>query len=142
MSFWSRRRDARRKQRLLIEISAFIFVVLATCLWSPRLGDFHFRSPQLIAKTQIMELKGALELFYADVGRYPTTDEGLTALIRDPATAKGWKGPYIVIKRIPDDPWGHSYIYRCPGRDRPFDLLCYGRDGKESGTGLDTDITY
>ena len=144
MSFWIRRKDVTGKHHWLIDVNpvtVLILAALATFL-APRLGELQFRSQQQIAQIQIMELKGALEMFRWDVGRYPSTQEGLLALARNTGTVEGWKGPYTRAKGIPDDPWGRPYVYRYPGRDRPFDLMSYGRDGKKGGTGLDKDITY
>ena len=145
MSFWIRRRDTTGKHLWLIEVhpvTVLLVGALATCFFVSRLYTPNVRSQQQIAKIQIMELKSALELFHSDVGRYPSSQEGLSALIRDPGTAEGWNGPYTGIKEIPADPWSHPYVYRCPGKQRQYDLLSFGHDGKEGGSGIDQDITY
>ena len=83
------------------------------------------------AKAEIQNLGDALENFRADVGRYPTTGEGLQALWSGQSIAN-WRGPYMG-KAVTRDPWGRPYIYRCPGKHNPsgFDLLSFGRDGRE-----------
>ena len=86
------------------------------------------------------EFKNALEMFRFDVGRYPTTEEGLSALVRNPGILQ-WRGPYGSAKEIPADPWGHPYAYRCPGKHGGYDLLSYGRDRKKGDNAEDQIIT-
>ncbi len=95
-----------------------------------------------IARIQIMELEGALQLFHDDIIRYPTAAEGLDALVKNPEDLKSWKGPYLTKltkPEIPKDPWGRSYVYRCPGQHGAYDLFSYGADGIEDGE--EKDIT-
>ena len=92
-----------------------LFVLLLTATAScdyvmPKLGT----SKSEIAKVQIKELEGAIQLFSDDLARYPATAEGLEALTHRPDNLHGWNGPYI-HKRVPNDPWGRAYIYKCPG---------------------------
>ncbi len=95
-----------------------------------------------ITKNQIADFGTALDLFKLEVGRYPTTEEGLDALIRNPGTIPDWSGPYLQKKNvIPKDPWKHSYIYRCPGQHGEYDLYSLGPDGQEGGQGENADIT-
>lgn len=97
-------------------------------------------SKQKTAAIQISMLGDALDAFNLSVGRYPTTDEGLEALYKDPGI-KGWDGPYL-RKDVPLDPWGRPYIYRCPPEHGEYyDLESYGADGQEGGTGENADIT-
>jgi len=97
-----------------------------------------------IARTQIAQFMGALDLFYLDNNFYPTTQQGLQALIEKPATgpsADKWgQRRYLDSLAIPLDPWGHEYFYQCPGTHGRFDIICYGRDGVEGGEGYDADI--
>jgi general secretion pathway protein G len=85
------------------------------------------------AKTQIGSFDQALDLMEVDVGRYPTTDEGLQALMQL-SNVPSWKGPYLK-RAIPKDPWSHDYIYRCPGQHNTsgYDLYSWGPDGREGG---------
>ena len=98
----------------------------------------------VIAKTariQIQSFSSALDLFYLDTGRYPTTSEGLAALVRPVATIPGWAGPYLKGGNVPSDPWSHAYVYRSPGQQVPYEILSYGADGQEGGTDLAADIS-
>ncbi|MFA4029787.1 MAG: hypothetical protein GDYSWBUE_001081 [Candidatus Fervidibacterota bacterium] len=97
------------------------------------------------AKMDIQALEAALDMYYAHNGYYPTTEQGLRALIVKPTTEpapKNWQGPYLKHGKLPKDPWGNDYQYICPGKRNvdSFDLYSLGRDGKEGGTGLDADI--
>jgi general secretion pathway protein G len=92
------------------------------------------------ARAQIDALEKALDQYRLDVGRYPTTEQGLNALMVKPAGIKKWEGPYLK-KEVPLDPWGKAYVYKCPGEHGEFDLLSYGRDGAPGGAGEDADIT-
>lgn len=97
-----------------------------------------------VAKAQIAEFVGALDFFYMDNNFYPTTEQGLKALISKPTTgpsADKWgQRKYLSSETIPLDPWGHEYFYQCPGSNGKFDIICYGRDGVEGGEGYDADI--
>jgi len=92
------------------------------------------------AKAQIDALEKALDQYRLDVGRYPTTEMGLSALVTRPANEPKWSGPYLK-KAVPLDPWGKPYLYKMPGDHGEFDLLSYGKDGQRGGTGEDADIT-
>jgi general secretion pathway protein G len=80
-------------------------------------------------------------MYRIDVGRFPATEQGLTALSVGPANEPKWRGPYLQ-KPAPLDPWGHAYIYKSPGEHGDFDLLSYGKDGAPGGTEDNADITY
>ena len=77
------------------------------------------------------------------MGQYPTTEQGTKALIRKPdGVSNKWQGPYLA-KDVPLDPWDHPYLYRKPGKaGKEYDLISLGADGKEGGSGIDTDIEY
>src|SRR5213078_4300774 len=93
------------------------------------------------ARAQIDALDKALEQYRLDVGRLPTSEEGLTALQVAPQGVTNWEGPYLK-KDVPLDPWGHPYIYLQPGtHQNDFDLISYGRDAQQGGTGEDADLT-
>ena len=81
-----------------------------------------------------------LDTFRLDVGRYPTTQEGLAALNQKPGGVDRWDGPYLK-KEVPPDPWGKPYIYKSPGEKGDFDLLFYGKDGQPGGAGENADLT-
>lgn len=92
------------------------------------------------AKVQIEDLSAALDMYKLDEGRYPTQQQGLSALIEKPADAKHWNGPYMRKEKIPQDPWMQDYHYVYPGQHGKFDLFSYGADEKEGGEGDDRDI--
>ncbi len=92
------------------------------------------------AALQIKELSTALDLYRLEVGRYPTSSEGLSALISAPANTRGWNGPYLTKKTVPQDPWGNDYQYRAPGQQGEFDLFSLGADNQQGGTGEDQDV--
>jgi general secretion pathway protein G len=79
-------------------------------------------------------------LFHIDVGRYPTSAEGLDSLIKQTGKTAGWNGPYLSKGAVPLDPWGQPYKYASPGKQGAFDIYTLGRDGKEGGTDEDADI--
>jgi len=83
------------------------------------------------AKTELSNLEGALDLFKYDVGRYPTTQEGLAALTAAPAGADNWNGPYVKKTNAAQDPWGHPYQYRAPGQHGEYDLYSLGPKGND-----------
>ena len=83
-----------------------------------------------IAKIQIKEIEGAVQLFSFDMGRNPTTAEGLESLVRNPGNNDSWKGPYLA-KALPQDPWSRPYAYLCPGNNGDYDLFSFGADGTE-----------
>ncbi|MCU7797326.1 MAG: type II secretion system major pseudopilin GspG [Candidatus Thiodiazotropha sp. (ex Myrtea spinifera)] len=92
------------------------------------------------AQLQISELGAGLDLFHLEVGRYPTSSEGLQALVERPSSAENWHGPYLKKRSVPKDPWGSEYEYRFPGDNGPYDLLSYGADKAEGGDGDNKDI--
>jgi general secretion pathway protein G len=92
------------------------------------------------AKVQIEDLAATLDMYKLDLGSYPTTDEGLNALIESPDTSKRWNGPYLRKSKIPLDPWQNEYHYVSPGEHGKFDLSSWGADGKEGGEGEDQDL--
>jgi len=87
------------------------------------------------AKTEVANLSASLDLFKYDIGRYPTTQEGLPALLKSPPALESWNGPYIKKATAFNDPWGHPYLYRSPGQHGDFDLYSFGPDGEKATTG-------
>lgn len=92
------------------------------------------------ARSQMDALEKALDQYRLDVGRYPTTEQGLNALVVQPPGLTRWAGPYLK-KEVPLDPWGKPYLYKSPGEHGELDLSSYGRDGAAGGSGEDADIT-
>lgn len=93
------------------------------------------------AKVQLEDLVQTLDMYKLDVGSYPTTDQGLEALIASPEGAQRWNGPYLRKSKVPLDSWNNEYVYNSPGEHGKFDLYSFGADGKEGGEGEDKDIT-
>ena len=91
------------------------------------------------AGVQIADLDKSLELFKLDVGRYPTTEEGLDALVKRPGAVNGWNGPYIKGE-LPKDPWGNPYRYASPGANGGIDIISLGSDGAPGGEGEAADV--
>jgi general secretion pathway protein G len=93
------------------------------------------------AKIEIGQIGQTLDLFKLEVGRYPTSQEGLQSLVTQPAGVTNWNGPYWKKATVPKDPWGNDYVYTFPGAHGAYDIISYGADGKEGGDGADKDIT-
>ncbi|MCB1379285.1 MAG: type II secretion system major pseudopilin GspG [Alphaproteobacteria bacterium] len=118
-----------------------VILVLLASIIGPRVIGYLGSSRTKTAQVQIESLVTSIELFHIDVGRYPTTAEGLNALVKQPGSVPGWNGPYISKGTIPLDPWGRPYAYQIPGKKGAFDLVSYGRDGKEGGSDEDADVS-
>src|SRR5512145_1543515 len=107
----------------LIELLVvLVILVLLASLVAPRVIGYLGSSRTKAAKVQIQSLSTALELYKVDTGRYPTTSEGLRALVAAPPGVTSWNGPYLTKKEVPTDPWGRPYTYRSPGEHGPFDI--------------------
>jgi len=133
----------RQKQSgfTLIELLVVLLILgLLAGLVGPRvlknLGGAKTGTTQL----QIEEFGAGLDLFHLEVGRYPTTEEGLQSLSVEPAGLNNWNGPYLKKNDIPVDPWGNTYHYRSPGEHSDYDLYSFGRDNAEGGEGEDQDV--
>ena len=125
----------------LIELIVVLVILglLATVV-GPRVMDRLGKGKSEIAKLQIDQLEGALGLFRFDVGRYPTTNEGLQGLI-ETAGVQNWSGPYLDKRTLPKDPWGREYQYRAPGQYGDFDLWSWGADGTQGGEDDNADVS-
>lgn len=131
-----RRAGLCRRAFTLIEL-LLVLVILASLavIVVPKFTGVSERSKRQAAETGIEGLTTALNRFEVECGRFPTTAEGLAALLEAPTNVKGWNGPYLEKKGTPKDPWGTPYVYRCPGQQNPngFDLYSCGPDGNEGG---------
>jgi general secretion pathway protein G len=128
MNFEDRRSE---KGFSLIELIVVLVILgLLAAVVAPNVYNKLAKGKDQIAKIQIKEIEGALQLFSFDVGRYPESAEGLESLVRNPGNMDSWKGPYLA-KALPADPWGRPYAYRCPGTHSDFDLFSFGADGTE-----------
>jgi general secretion pathway protein G len=125
----------------LVEILVVITIIgLIMALVGPRVLNYLAESKVKAARIQVESFASSLDLFYLDAGRYPTTSEGLAALAARPGGVDTWNGPYLRTGAVPNDPWGHPYIYRSPGEHGPYDIVSYGADGQQGGTGTAADI--
>ena len=126
----------------LLELLVVMVVIgLLAGLVAPRYFAQVGKSQVKVARAQIDSLDKALDQFRLDVGRYPTSEEGLQSLVVQPSGEQKWAGPYLK-KGVPADPWGRPYVYEQPGTHTgDFDLLSYGKDGRPGGTGEDADVT-
>ena len=109
-------------------------------LVGPKVMDQFARAKPKTARIQMEDLAASLDMYRLDVGRYPTTEEGLIALIEPPADVSNWTGPYLRKKKLPKDPWNYDYHYQSPGAHGEFDIFSYGRDNQEGGEGEDKDL--
>lgn len=126
----------------LLELLVVIVIIgLLAAYVGPKYFSQLGKSEVTIAKAQIEAFEKSLDTFRLDVGRYPSTEEGLAALLVAPATATAkWNGPYLK-KSVPPDPWGHAYQYKAPGTKAEFEITSLGRDGQPGGSGEDADIS-
>jgi len=117
-----------------------VIIGLMAALVGPALYQRINPAKETVARGQIQNFSTGLDSFFIDVGRYPTTQEGLNALRVRPEGANKWNGPYLK-KEVPRDPWGNPYVYRSPGRSGGYEILSLGADGREAGEGENADIT-
>lgn len=124
----------------LVELLVVMIIIgLLAALVGPRFIRQEEKAKLKATRAQIELLSTSLDTFRLDVGRYPTSEEGLDALLRKPGSLDKWDGPYLK-KDVPLDPWGKAYVYKSPGDHGPFDLLSYGADGMAGGEGDNHDI--
>lgn len=130
----------RQKGFTLIELLIVMVILgLLAALVGPRMFGKVGKSKQKAAKAQISLFETALDTYRLDVGKYPTTDQGLQALREQPDGVEKWDGPYLP-KKVPPDPWGNAYVYRSPGEHGDYDILSLGADGSPGGEGEDADV--
>lgn len=120
---------------IVLAILAFLAALVA-----PRVVGYLGRAKSDIAKTQASNLASSLELYFLDFERYPTTGEGLNALVAAPEGANEWRGPYLKDESGLLDPWGRPYLYNPNDGGDAFEVVSLGRDGVEGGDGEDADI--
>jgi len=131
-----------RKSRgfTLMELLLVLVIIgLLAALVGPTLYQHIKPAKESAARAQIQNFMTALDNFFIDVGRYPTTQEGLGVLRNKPEGAQKWNGPYLK-KEIPADPWDNPFIYRAPGRSGGYEVSSFAADGREGGEGDNADI--
>jgi general secretion pathway protein G len=133
------------KKRAGFTLLELLVVIVIIGLLAAYVGPKYFsqlgKSEVTVAKAQIEAFEKSLDTFRLDVGRYPSTEEGLAALQAAPPTAGAkWNGPYLK-KGVPPDPWGHPYQYKAPGTRGEYEITSTGKDGQPGGAGDNADIS-
>jgi general secretion pathway protein G len=135
-------RYAAQQGFTLVEMLVVITIIgLIMGLIGPRVLNYLSESKVKAAKIQLQSFASALDLFYLDAGRFPSTAEGLAALVQRTPGVTAWNGPYLKGGNVPADPWSHAYVYRAPGEHGPYDIVSFGSDGQEGGSGVAADIS-
>jgi len=137
-------RNKRNKNKqggfTLMELLVVLAILgLLMSLVGPRVLNQLGGAKTKTAAIQIKDLEQALEMYKLDVGRFPTTSEGLVALVEKPGGAAGWNGPYLKSD-VPLDPWKREYNYKYPGENGELDIFTYGQNGSPGGEGEDADV--
>jgi general secretion pathway protein G len=127
----------RRTAFTLVELMVVVVIIgiMATVV-TLSVTDYLVSAKQNAARSELATLRSALSLYFMEMDRYPANEEGLAILQK-----KTPQHPQGIITNDLIDPWGNPYVYVCPGVHGPFDLLCYGADGREGGTGANADLT-
>ncbi len=132
----------RQRGFTLLELLVVLVILgLLSAFAAPQVLKYLGSARADAARLQIENLAGVLDLYRLETGRYPNAEEGLPALVKRPAGAPRWTGPYLRRPEMIQDPWGRDYIYRIPGSHGPYDLSSLGADGAEGGEGEDRDVT-
>lgn len=137
---WLQRRRDDGGFTLLEMLVVLAIMGLLAAIIAPQVLKYLGTSRTQTAKVQIQNVDAALQLFRLDVGRFPTQEEGLNALVTAPPTAPGWNGPYLQKSAALNDPWANPYQYRNPGRHGEVDVYSLGSDHAEGGTGEAADV--
>ena len=121
----------------LVEVMIVIVIIgLLAGIVTVNVRSYLTKAKQNTARHEIATIVHAMETFYGTYGRYPTNDEGIAILTRPSE-----KLPEPLLNGKPVDPWGGPYQYNCPGSSGPYELICFGADGREGGDGVDADIS-
>jgi general secretion pathway protein G len=134
------RQSSPRRGFTLIELMIVVVILgLLATIVMPKVLSRPEQARRVKAKVDIRNIQSALAYFKTDTGRFPTTSEGLEALVTNPGI-QGYNNEGY-LERLPVDPWGHRYVYISPGiKSKDYDLKSYGKDGEDGGTGDDADI--
>ena len=135
-------RDGIAGFTLLELLVVLVILGLLVGLVAPQAMQLLGSSKQKVAAQSVVRLAGILDIYKLDIGSYPTTEQGLAALVQQPAGVPGWNGPYVKGDQVPTDPWGRPFQYRAP-RQRPrhdYDLFTLGADNSPGGAGEAADV--
>ena len=132
-------KNQRRGFTLIELLVVIVILAVLAALIVPNLIKRGEEAKTTAAVTDLSTIANLLDQFHLDMGRYPTTEEGIFALYEQPADAENWKGPYS-RKQIPLDPWGNEYYYEYSEGDDSYELRSFGADGAEGGEGMNSDI--
>jgi general secretion pathway protein G len=136
------RRTAEAGFTLMEVLVTMVIILLLASIVGPKVIGQLGASKSKAAKIQIESLASAMELFRLDVGRYPTTAEGLRALVQAPSGNGPWSGPYLSKRDVPVDPWGNAFKYASPGSSgNAFDIISLGADNQPGGSGENADVS-
>lgn len=136
-----RRSPAAGRGFTLIELLVVLVILgLLAGLVGPQVMRYLGESKTKTARLQIEDLSAGLDLYRLEVGRYPSTEQGLEALVRQPSGVDKWNGPYLRKSELPQDPWGVPYRYQSPGEHGAYDLYTLGADGQPGGDGENQDV--
>lgn len=125
----------------MLELIVVILIISVLSIFvAPKFFSRVDKAKEATAKAQLTVLSSALNVYRADMGSFPSNEQGLSALVSAPSGSSKWTGPYL-NGALPLDPWDRPYIYRAQGQGREFELLSYGQDGAPGGTGLDADLS-
>lgn len=136
-------RDRRQRESgfTLLELLVVLTILgLLAVIATPRVLQYLSGAKSKTAAIEVEQLGSALDLYRLDMGRYPTEQEGIEALVKRPSDAEHWNGPYVKKKEMLIDPWGEPFHYRIPGQHGSYDLYSLGADKQEGGDGENKDI--
>lgn len=133
--------DGVRRGFTLLELMVVLLILaLLASIAAPRVTTYLRKAKVQTAKIQVDALSSAVDSFHLDMGRFPSSQEGLRALMKRPADASSWDGPYLKKRDSLIDPWGQPYLYRYPGKNGEFDIYTLGSDQREGGEADARDI--
>ena len=134
-------RSQRANGFTLTELLIVLVIIgLLAALVGPALYQRINPAKQSVARAQIENFMNALDAYFLDTGHFPNSQQGLATLRARPESETKWNGPYLK-KNVPQDPWGHAYLYKSPGSTNEFEITSYGKDGQPGGAGENADIT-